>query len=194
MKAIFSILIFISCCNHSFSQTLESALFEQACRSILRDDSLLKLTSKLEDVHILEDPVTGEWTIRFPPKPLTKEAESFSQLDKTEQRKILLTDFSLPIFPLAKTVLIIDTLEQFPESEFSLAGVNFKLQHEWNSSIQQPDTRTMFIWRVRFRKNDIGILYSFVDSYLMYSLDFRLQDSKMILLKSSTFDKRAIHE
>ena len=120
-------------------------LLLEICRTLQKQNDDFLLREQLgDDVFLVEDPVQGEQLIMYKEKNNRKIPGYFSRLDTPQQMALLRTE-RLPVFPLADTLLLVDTFRFFPEGwSYKVGKTLFKVVR--NTTVQSADTGIMYVF------------------------------------------------
>lgn len=113
-KKIFILFLLICYTGLGFSQNIEKQLLKDVCETIIKQNDYSILKQHLNGYSVIEDPVSGNISIKSSNKVAIDKVQEFNQYNKKEQIELLTGDF-LPISPLSDTIIILDTLNFFSE-------------------------------------------------------------------------------
>lgn len=171
------------------AQRTDIQLFELTCDAIAQQNEWFVVKESLAGSAVLiEDPVAGAQAIIFKGDTTKDVVRNFRKLDMAGQLKIL-TNESLPVFPLRDSLLIIDTLNFFEE------GLHYRSGKCFFKVIRRADKRNKEIPAVYLsalgympenkRKEDFYLCFAFSGHRLWSYCYFSREEGRYTISRTS---------
>lgn len=189
MRKIIFILLFLLGVKHvALSQSVEQTVFQSLYDNIKTQSEYFSIKKELKGVYLIIDPITGEKQINYSAGIDKKINESFIKFSHEEQINILSTD-EVILQSLKDTLILIDTLNYFSEG---LTVINQERNQFLKIVRTKPNkvcTNCLFISSLGIRKNALMIALTNNEKKYIFTYDFDLSSSKIILQKTTIIKK-----
>jgi hypothetical protein len=139
LRLHFTILLFLAF-SPVWAQQIDEQVFRNICAATVKSAKQVELQrGEFVGFYIVEEPISGTREIRHYETVAKRTVEQFNKYSKEEQFSILNAD-TLPIFPLKRTVYIVDTANHLhADLSTEINGHVFRVIRK-KSDVKEPGT------------------------------------------------------
>lgn len=187
------LLLCLLCCNDlAFSQSVENVLLKSICESVIKQNEHYLIKQKLTGYVVITDPVNGTLEVKYPTNTDANILNTFSRYSKVEQVDILTNSYS-SIFPLADTVLVVDTTKFFSEgATFSNGGKYFKVVRRGTKG-KRAD-KNIYLYAIGVRGNYLIVSVSFKSRNDLINYYFEISQKAITQVKTKELSSNSTVE